>query len=53
MEEQAQDLIEEADMIQVQEPAQNNDPFSMDLGNVDTGMDMGLQLPDMGLGLDF
>ncbi len=53
MEETAQDMIEESDMIQVHEPVQNKDPFDMDLGNVDNGMDMGLQLPDMGLGLDF
>ena len=40
-------------MIQVQEPQQNQDPFNMDLGSMDDGMDMGLELPTIDIGLNF
>lgn len=52
--EEAQTLVEESDMIQVQEPVENNDPFNMDFGNLDSGVDMGLDMNmDIGLELNF
>ncbi len=47
MEEEAQEIVEESDLIQVQEPVESNDdPLDMGLGLPNTDM-------DMGLGLDF
>ncbi len=50
--EQADILVEESDMIQIQEPAQNNDPFDMGLGNLNSGMDSGFEMPTMDLNVD-
>lgn len=53
MEQQAQEIIEEADCIEVQEPVDSNEESPSILGDLDTGLDMELDLPDMGLGIDF
>ncbi len=49
-----EEIVDDSDMIQVQELVESNeDPFNMDFGNVDTGRNMGLELPSMDLGLNF
>ena len=50
MEQEAQDMIEESDMIQVQGPQESNDDF---FGNGLPEMNLPDMELDMGLGLDF
>ncbi len=45
MEEIAQEIVDDSDMIQVQDPVESNE-YSFN-------MDMGLELPSMDLGLNF